>query len=377
MEQPIMVGCDLHDQSILLRIGRGREAARTLSVRNSVAGRLKMIEALQVEAAASGARIIFAYEASGQGFGLYDELTAAGIEAHVLAPTRMVRSPREARNKTDEKDAEQILQLLRGHVLAGNPLPDVWIPDATTRDDRDIVRTRIDVGTKIVRLKSQVKCLLKRERLVRPEGAGQGWTILFYRWLHELTEDERALPGMREALASLLRQLMFHKEEMARLDEALTRLVASPRYAKPVAALVRLRGVAVLTALIFVTEMGDPTRFANRRQVGAYLGLVPAAFESGQRNDCKGHITRQGPSRVRRALCQASWSRVREDDEQREAMSDAKAYARIVAKNPKHKKIAVVAVMRRLAVQMWHKAHDAWPPEVPAAAPMPPMAASA
>ncbi len=376
MEQPIMVGCDLHDQSMLLRIAQGREPARTLSVRNSVGGRLKMMETLK--AAAAGRRVIFAYEASGQGFGLYDELTDAGIECHVLAPTRMTRSPREARNKTDEKDAEQILQLLRGHVLAGNPLPDVWIPDATTRDDREIVRTRIDVATKVVRLKSQVKSLLKRGRLVRPASAGQGWTTAFYNWLGALAKDASQAPGMRESLASLLRQLIFHQEELARLDKALGRLVESPRYAKPVAALVRLRGVGVLTALIFATEMGDPTRFANRRQLGAYLGLVPATFETGQRNDCKGHITRQGPSRVRRALCQASWSRVREDDDEREAIGDAKAYARIIAKNPKHKKIAVVAVMRRLAVQMWHKARDAWPPEVRAAPPvLAPMAASA
>jgi transposase len=99
--------------------------------------------------------------------------------------------------------------------------------------------------------------------------------------------------------------------------------------------------------------VGDLRRFANRRQISAYLGLVPRSYESGDQQDRKGHITRQGPARVRRVLCQAAWSRIPED------RVDHAAYQRIVTKNPKHKKIAVVAMMRRLAVQMWHRGQQA------------------
>jgi len=363
-----MVGCDLHDQTMLLRVARRREPPRTQTFRNTLGGRTVMIDMLKTQAAEDDARVIFAYEASGQGFALYDELTAAGIEAHVLAPTRLVRSPKQARNKTDEKDAEQLLQVLRAHVLAGNPLPSVWIPDATTRDDREIVRTRIDVSVKITRLKTQIKSLLKRCRLTRPGDSGTGWNRAFWQWLQGVCNDDGLLPGVRQSLASLLRQLSFHEQEQADLERALTRLAASPRYEAALQSLVRLRGVGVLTALLFLTELGDPRRFANRRQLGAYLGLVPTSFETGERNDRKGHITRQGPSRIRRALCQASWSRLRQQDNGQET-PDAKAYARLVTKNPKHKKIAVVAVMRRLAVQMWHRACAAWPREAPDAKP--------
>ena len=41
----------------------------------------------------------------------------------------------------------------------------------------------------------------------------------------------------------------------------------------------------MLTALVFLTEMGDLARFANRRQIGAYLGLVPRSYESGAAGD--------------------------------------------------------------------------------------------
>src|ERR1700704_1548596 len=110
MSEFIMVACDLHDKTMLLKIARGREAAETISLRNTAKGRGRLLSDLRARAqAAGGAQLIFAYEASGQGFGLHDELTAAGVECHVLAPTKIARSTQHRKQKTDEKDADQIL----------------------------------------------------------------------------------------------------------------------------------------------------------------------------------------------------------------------------------------------------------------------------
>ena len=354
MAEFIMVACDLHDKTMVLKIARGREAAEKVTVRNTSDGRARLIEQLHERAQAAGeARVIFAYEASGQGFGLYDELTAAGFECHVLAPTKIARSTQHRQRKTDEQDAEQILQLLRGHVLAGNSLPTVWIPDIQTRDDRELVRARLDAAEKAVTIKVQIQSLLKRHRLSRPEQLKSAWTKKVSAWLQLLTQDPALGAGTRATLASLLRQWEFLEQEIERLEEDLAELACSPRYAAAVGELVKLQGVGLLTALVFLTEIGDLGRFANRRQIGAYLGLVPRSYESGAAGDRKGHITRQGSSRVRRALCQAVWSRIREEG------VDHDAYQRLVERNPKHKKIAVVAAMRRLGVRMWHKAQAA------------------
>lgn len=360
MAEFIMVACDLHDQTMMLKIARGREAAETLSIRNTAAGRQRLIEQLQdrVRATPDG-QAIFAYEASGLGFGLYDELTAAGIECHVLAPTKIARSTQQRQQKTDEKDAELILQLLRGHVLAGNPLPTVWIPGLQTRDDRELVRARLDASEKAVAIKTQIQSLLKRHRLSRPAELKSAWTKKAAAWLRAVSRDPAVGAGTRGALASLVRQWEFLEEELERLDDAVGKLAASPRYETMVAELVKLTGVGVLTALVFLTEMGDVSRFANRRQISAYLGLTPRSYESGAANDRKGHITRHGSARVRRALCQATWPRIREGG------PDHDSYQKLVERNPKHKKIAIVAIMRRLGVRMWHKAHDAQTPTKP------------
>lgn len=355
MRNVIMIGCDLHDVSMILKIAQDRQTAETRTVKNTAAGRTAMIADLRRRAtAAGGARVIFAYEASGQGFGLYDQLVAAGIECYVLAPTKIARSPRQQREKTDEKDALDLLELLRGHVLAGNRLPTVWIPDAQTRDDRELVRMRLDVGEKITALKAQVQSLLKRCQLRRGPGLGKGWTKAFRGWLRrELADPITACQsplgrGGQVALASLLRQMQFLEEEEERLDQQVAALVCSPRYEARMREITKLCGVGVLTAIVFLTELGDLSRFANRRQIAAYLGLAPSSHESGERNDRKGHITHQGSPRVRKVLCQATWARVRHHEEEKII------YERIKAKNPKKKKIAVVASMRRLGVRMWH-----------------------
>ena len=355
MRKVIMIGCDLHDKTMLFKIGEGRSKPETQSVKNTPSARAKMIEGLK-KRAAGGARILFAYEASGLGFGLYDELTDAGIECYVLAPTKIARSQRHASQKTDEKDAQQLLELLRAHVLAGNELPTVWVPDTTTRDDRELVRMRLDVSEKITAVKAQIQSLLKRNHVAREKGLGKGWTRLFRHWLRcELCESANSplKVNCRSTLASLLRQLTFLEEEERRLDELVHALAGELRYAGACEEMRTLCGVGLLTAMVFLTELGDLSRFANRRQLAAYLGLVPRSFESGDADDRKGHITHQGSKRVRKTLCQATWARVRWDEEEQEA------YYRIVKKNPKKKKIAVVASMRRLAIRMWHRGKKA------------------
>lgn len=355
----IMIGCDLHDKSMLLKIAVGRGTPETLNVRNTPGDREKMIADLKKRAKQAGAkRIIFAYEASGLGFGLYDQFTAAGIECHVLAPTGLPRSVQHRRRKTDDRDAEQLIDILRAHVLAGNPLPDVWIPDAQTRDDRDLVRTRLETAEKLASIKTQVKSLLKRNTIERPANLGKGWTRTYRAWLDRLSTDESGPlnPGARTAVGSLVRQIQFYDDEVCQLDEAVLELAMTERYCQQFYRLLAIKGVGALTAMVFLTELGDLSRFSNRRQIASYLGLAPSSFESGEANDRKGHITRHGPARVRKVLCQATWARVRTDEKA------GAAYARIVARNPKHKKIATVACMRKLAIEMWHRALEGPPP---------------
>ena len=129
-------------------------------------------------------------------------------------------------------------------------------------------------------------------------------------------------------------------------------LARSDRYAQRFRKLKLMPGVGTLSAMVFLTEIGDLDRFANRRQLAAYLGLAPAAHGSGNTNDRKGRITRQGPARVRHVLCQAAWAALRCSEWWKDQFNKVKRGS------PKRAKVAIVAIMRRLAIAMWHTARS-------------------
>jgi transposase len=351
----IMIGCDLHDSTTVLMVADGPETPERKGFATS--NRAGMIEWMKDFALRRGAtRIVFAYEASGQGFGLYDDLTDAGIECHVLAPTHLPHSTHSRKNKTDDKDALMILDEVRAHVLAGRKLPDVWVPDHQTRDDREAVRLRLDLATQRTRLKNQIRNLMKRAALPFPDdfSASGEWSKRSVAWLREVaagtTGGLRA--GIRTALASLIELHEGLSMQIKVLDQAITRLSRTERYAEMFRRLKLLSGVGRLTAMVFLTELGDLARFANRRELAAYLGLAPSAYESGERNDRKGHITKQGSSRIRHVLCQAAWAAMRVSPEWR-----AK-YDRIKRGSKSRGRVAVVAIMRQLGVTMWQTARS-------------------
>lgn len=353
----IMIGCDLHDATMVLRIADGAESSASVRKTFPTSERAAMIAWLREYAASrNAARIVFAYEASGQGFGLHDDLQNAGIESHVLAPTHLPHTLHSRKSKTDDKDAAMILDEVRAHVLAGRPLPSVWVPDPQTRDDREAVRLRLEAAEQRTRIKNQIRNLGKRWQLIAPTwfSASGEWSKRSVAWLEELASGKRdgLGEGSRAALTSLVGLYRSLTDEIQRLDKAVKALSSTPRYVRMFRKLTLMPGVGTLSAMVFLTELGDLGRFANRRQLAAYLGLAPATYESGERDDRKGHITRQGPARVRHVLCQAAWAALRCSTGWRVK------YDRIKRGSKTRGKIAIVAVMRQLAVAMWHTARS-------------------
>jgi len=349
MVKHIFVGIDLGDKNSVARIAVDREKSERFGFVNNRRGRARLFEEVKRRAEEIGGSIVMAYEASACGFVLHDEAEVMGMKCWVLAPTKMEKSVEQRSHKNDDRDADDVVEKLRGHELAGNRLPTVWVPDRQTRDDRELIRMRLELGEKQTQLKAAIQMLVKRHGLEKPSGLGAGWTVGYRRWLQALTESEGFGWGMRQALSSLLRQLAFIEAELKRLQEPIEQLAREPRHKPIIDELIQECGVGILTAMVYRTEIGQAGRFRRGRQVGKFVGLTPKSHESGEQNDRKGHISRQGSPRLRKILCQASWSHV---------CHDARAqriYQQLVSRNPKKKKIAIVAVMRRLAVRLWHR----------------------
>lgn len=356
---------DLHQNQMLVGIAadRGRPAFKEYDTDWS-GGVSRLVSRLhRLREQNPGCEIWVAYEASGCGFRLADLMMEEGFRVAVLAPTNLPVTPRSRTNKTDQKDTLRILEVLRGHVLAGNRLPEVWIPPKELRDDREVVRRRLALAEQLADVKNKIHGLLRRYGITRPADLATNWTKKHVRWLHSVAAQLEW--GAGRTLSSLLRELEFYRDECKAVEREMKQLAGSDRYRAQVAALTSVKGVATLSAMVFLTELGDLERFPNRRALGNYLGLTPRSWESGEDNDRKGRISKQGPSRVRKVLNQTAWSLVRWDPYWRvwfqEQVTSAKR-----KKKAKGKRKAIVAVMRRSGIMMWHLAREAGPAEAAA-----------
>jgi transposase len=343
---------------MLLKTACGKNKAEQKSFLNDVENRLKMVDYLRQFADKHHAkRIVFVYEASGLGFGLYDLLLDHEIECYVLSPTHLPKTPKSKRNKTDAKDAQMLFEQARGFVLAGNELPVVWTPPQRLRNDRELVRARLEAGEASTQVKLKILSMLKRFNQPVPGFfvKSRNWSKKFTAWLGRLAETMDAT--VAPVLLALVTRFETLRSEITDLERHIRQLARADRYKTTYEKLTQLRGVGMLTAMTFLTEIGDALRFSNRRQIAAYLGVVPSANESGEADDRKGRITRQGPGRVRKVLCQASWTAVRLDADVRQQ------WQRIKGNGKKGGKKAIVAIMRKLAIRMWHLMFECGTPQ--------------
>ena len=352
MGEYILVGCDLHDENMVLRIAADKGPVEKRVFPNTRSGHKAMLTELERRSIAEGvAKVIVVYEAGPHGFVLYDAVKKAGMDCRVLAPTNLPQSPKSRRRKSDGRDSRRLLRQLRSHLFANEELHDIWVPDPTLRDERELVRLRADSTRELTRTKNRIQSLLKRYGVRKPAHVGASWTKPHRGWLQRMAGDASPLAfHTRLTLAYQLDHLTWLEGRIAAMDDDVADLARAPRYAEPVRVAMEDKGVGMLTAMVYLTEMGDLRRFANRADVGDFVGLAPSRNQSGACEDGFGHITHQGPARVRWVLNQSVWMWIRTDPK-------AKAfYDRLADEHPKYgKRIAVVALMRRRAVRLWHR----------------------
>lgn len=288
-----------------------------------------------------------AYEASGVGWGTHDHLVAKGWKVSVLPPTHLPHTSRTRKTKTDLRDARMIQGVLMAHGELGTELATVWIPDMETREDRELVRRRLSLAEYVAQLKPQIRSLLTMQQIKKPESIKTAWSKQYLAWLKGVAGSEQVPASVRAALGSQLRQLNFLMEELKTLESQIEELARKERYARRVERMRQQKGVGLLTSMGMLVELGDPLRFSNRRKLSSYLGLVPSMHDSAE-TERRGHISRMGPARIRKLLNQAAWAAVKHDPRWKECFEQLGGR--------RGKKRAIVAIMRKLAIELWHSA---------------------
>jgi len=165
---------------------------------------------------------------------------------------------------------------------------------------RDLVRARLDAVHALRRARQQLSGFLLRQgrHYGRP-----AWTKLHRRWLAGL-KFERAVHHL--VLEDYIQAVEDAEARRNRLTAQIEATLPDWTLAPVVAALQTMRGMALINAATLIAELGDLSRFANPRQLMAYLGLVRSEHSSGA-SVKRGSITKAGNSAARRLLIEAAW----------------------------------------------------------------------
>jgi transposase len=314
---------------------------------------LALVEGVRVRAARVLGRepaVVSCYEAGYDGFWLHRRLEAAGISNFVFDPASIAVEQRSRRAKTDRIDGELLLRTLMAHCR-GEPrvVRIVRVPSRDQEDVRRGSRERQRLVKEQTAHTNRIKALLRTLGLAAGNPRRRDWL----KWLAE-QRDWEGEPVPPHYLAELKREharLMLVVEQLGELSRApeLTHVsAAAARMAEQKACLRRLKSLGPAFAGTLVDEAFYKD-FDNRRQVASYFGLAPSPWRSGRTNREQG-ISKAGNPRARQQAIELTWLWLRHQPDS--ALSQwfrqrtAGASARI-------KRIAIVALARKLMVALW------------------------
>lgn len=292
MQSVRFIGLDVHKESIAVAVAEGAGPAEVVAtIPNEMGIVLKRLRKL-----AEGRKTYFCYEAGPTGFGLCRALRLAGLNCQVVAPSLV---PQQAgdRIKTDRRDAVKLARFLRS-----GDLTTVQVPDAATEAMRDLERAREDAKRAERAARHQLtKFLLRHDRKYSGK---TNWTGTHLDWIRAQRFEHEA---QNRVLIDYLQAVELATQRVEQLTKDIGELVEGWSLKPLVKALMGLRGVQLISAVVLAAEIGDFARFTTARSFMAYLGLVPSEHSSGESRR-RGRITKSGNGHARRTLVESAWS---------------------------------------------------------------------
>jgi len=271
-----------------------------------------------------------------------------GVINHVVEPTSILVTRGARRAKTDRLDAQGLLRVLAATFTGDHDACRVVnVPSVAEEDGKRPHREREYLVQERVRIENRIAALLATQGVSkRPSLRSWDADLSTMR-----TGDGRSIPPLLKAELNRLRRRLVITLDMIREVEAERQQAVEAQddtASRTIRALCKLRGIgdnfaAVLTREVFYRS------FENRRQIASYLGLAPTPFQSGGM-DRDRRINRAGNSRARKTLIQLAWLWLRYQPESGLAQWFRE---RVGALQGRTRRIAIVAMARKLLISIW------------------------
>jgi transposase len=315
------------------------------------AGLLTLIERMRERAARTlGAvpAVVSCYEAGYDGFWLHRLLMAAGITNHVFDPASIAVDQRARRVKTDRIDGEKMLRTLMAY-LRGEPrvVRIVRVPSPEQEDARRASRERGRLTKEQTAHTSRIKALLRLLGMAVGNPRRHDWLS----WLVKQRDWQgQAVPP--QIMAEIKREharLMLVREQLDALAQAPADLTpAAAQMAQRSELLLRLKSLGPAFATTLTNEVFYKD-FRNRREVASYFGLTPSPWQSGGIDRDQG-ISKAGNPRARCAAIEMAWLWLRHQPDSKLTQEYRR---RTLNASKRIKRVAIVALARKLIVALW------------------------
>jgi transposase len=317
-------------------------------------------EVLVGNAGTDPSRVVVVLEACDCAGWVHDLAAALGFDVRVANCCHESWRWRRVKRKTDKDDALRLAKM----VLL-DQLPTVHVPAPQQRQRRHLVLHRRALVQRRTACKNATRSIFSQQGLTEllPRGKKM-WSKAALDELRRTHAQDLAGCGLDEMWRG---RLLVELTLLDALDAQVTvveRKLDELADADPKVKLLRtVPGVGPRLAEAVVVTLDDPRRFKCGSEVGSYAGLVPKLIESGQMSRV-GKITRRGPSLLRGMLIEVAWVVWRHN-------AWAQHFVTKVSRGMKsRKKIAIVALARRLLVKLWAMLRTNTPWREPGAVPV-------
>jgi len=367
---PIFVALELSRSKWLVGVGTSQKwAVRRHQVEggdlDGLLALLRRVAAAEAKRAGVPVKVHVCFEAGRDGHWLYRALKSAGYDVYEIDPASVAVDRRARRAKSDGVDVDKLVRCLARYV----------------RGERDACRM-VEVPTP--EEEDAKRPHREYERLVKEETAHRNRVkaLLFAQGIRDfdsMAPDrlERLaalpiLPGLKAELSRECRRLAKLIDDIAEVEAEMAARIVKPKTANPKSAaaptpshiqakaaeLIKLRGIGVHFSAVLAGEVYYRT-FKNRRGVGQYIGLAPSPFQSGDMARDQG-IAKAGNGRARKAMIELAWMwRRHQPDSALSKWFDE----RVGDRKGRVKRIAIVAMARKLSVALWRYLETGLVPE--------------
>jgi transposase len=317
------------------------------------AGLLALIDRMRERAARTLGgvpAVVSCYEAGYDGFWLHRLLMAAGTTNYVFDPASIAVDQRARRVKTDRIDGEKMLRTLMAY-LRGEPrvVRIVRVPTPEQEDVRRTSRERDRLTKEQTAHTTRIKALLRLLGMAVGNPRRRDWLT----WLSAQRDwqGQAVPPRMLAEIKHEHARLMLVREQLDALTQpqaAADLTPAAAQMAQRSELLLRIKclGPAFATTLTNEVFYKD---FRNRREVASYFGLTPSPWQSGGIDRDQG-ISKAGNPRARCAAIEMAWLWLRHQPDSKLTQEYRR---RTLNAGKRIKRVAIVALARKLIVALW------------------------